>query len=50
MVAIPVARLTVTRGMMPLMLTLPLVIGYIWLCWAKTDGDWKWRWGPGDDR
>jgi hypothetical protein len=28
-----------------LALWVPLVLGFIWLCWAKTDGDWRWRWG-----
>ncbi len=18
---------------------------FIWLCWQKTDGEWRWRWG-----
>ncbi|MES2987481.1 MAG: hypothetical protein V4808_06225 [Pseudomonadota bacterium] len=26
-------------------LLVPLIFGFIWLCWAKTDGDWRWRWG-----
>ena len=20
-------------------------LGFVWLCWRKTDGDWRWRWG-----
>lgn len=23
----------------------PLIVGFVWLCWIKTDGDWRWRWG-----
>lgn len=23
----------------------PITVGFILLCHAKTDGDWKWRWG-----
>jgi hypothetical protein len=29
-------------------LLLPLVTGFLYLCWAKTDGDWRWRWGDTD--
>lgn len=28
-----------------LVLLVPLVLGFLWLCWAKTDGGWHWRWG-----
>lgn len=28
-------------------LLVPLVLGFIALCWAKTDGEWKWRSGTG---
>ncbi len=24
----------------------PLVLGFTLLCWLKTDGGWRWRWGP----
>ena len=27
-------------------LLVPLVAGFIYLCWIKTDGDWKWRRRP----
>ena len=43
--SLPIAMLAAQRGMAFLVLTVPLVVGYIYLCWAKTDGDWKWRWG-----
>ncbi|WP_448662194.1 hypothetical protein ACG3SL_16180 [Sphingomonas sp. CJ20] len=26
-------------------LFVPLIAGFLWLCWAKTDGEWRWRWG-----
>jgi hypothetical protein len=31
-----------------LALLAPLVLGFLWLCWAKTDGGWRWRWGDSD--
>ncbi|MFZ5748070.1 MAG: hypothetical protein ACOY45_10515 [Pseudomonadota bacterium] len=27
----------------------PLTLAYLWLVWTKTDGGWRWRWGPGRD-
>ncbi|MCW3846225.1 hypothetical protein OF829_03170 [Sphingomonas sp. LB-2] len=44
-VAVPVARLAATRGLLLLVLIVPLVIGFTRLSWAMTDGEWKWRWG-----
>lgn len=26
-------------------LLVPVVLGFIAICWAKTDGGWRWRWG-----
>ena len=46
--ALPVAWLAERRGMEFLILLVPMVAGFVYLCWAKTDGDWKWRWGPKD--
>lgn len=23
-------------------------LAFIWLCWAKTEGDWRWPWGQRD--
>jgi len=43
--ALPVARLAALRGPLHLALIVPLILGYIYLCWAKTDGAWRWRWG-----
>jgi len=20
-------------------------LAFVWLCWVKTDGEWRWRWG-----
>ncbi|HPE25287.1 hypothetical protein [Albidovulum sp.] len=25
-----------------------LTVGFVWLTKAKTDGDWRWRWGKED--
>jgi hypothetical protein len=33
------------RGPAYLALLAPPLAGFVWLCWAKTDGDWRWRWG-----
>ena len=44
-VAIPVARLSAERSPALLAMILPLIAGFVWLSWAKTDGEWKWRWG-----
>ena len=46
-VALPIARLAAARGSVFVTLIVPLIAGYIWLCWAKTDGEWKWRSGTG---
>ena len=27
----------------------PLVLSFTLLCWLKTDGGWRWRWGPDKD-
>ena len=24
-----------------------LTIAFVWVCWKKTDGEWRWRWGGG---
>jgi hypothetical protein len=47
-VSVPIAMLAANRGMAYLALTVPLIVGYVWLCWVRTDGDWRWRWGQGD--
>lgn len=31
-----------------LALLAPLVLGFLWLCWTRTDGGWRWRWGDPD--
>ncbi|HVJ02329.1 MAG TPA: hypothetical protein VM662_09115 [Sphingomonas sp.] len=36
------------RGPVWLVLLFPLLAGFIWLVWVKTDGDWSWRWGGRD--
>ncbi|MDF7775138.1 hypothetical protein P1X14_07760 [Sphingomonas sp. AOB5] len=32
-------------GMIRFALLVPLVLGFLLLCRAKTDGEWRWRWG-----
>ncbi|MCW3836626.1 hypothetical protein ACFQ1E_09610 [Sphingomonas canadensis] len=49
-IAIAVARLAEARGAALLVLLVPLIAGFIWLVHAKTDGAWRWRWGPGGGR
>jgi hypothetical protein len=43
--ALPVAMIAAERSMAYLLLEVPMVAGFIWLTWVKTDGEWKWRWG-----
>jgi hypothetical protein len=31
-----------------MVLLVPAVLGFLWLCWVKTDGGWHWRWGERD--
>ncbi len=26
-----------------------LTVVFIWIVWKKTDGSWRWRWGPDDE-
>jgi RES domain-containing protein len=26
-------------------LLIPVTIAFVWICHAKTDGEWRWRWG-----
>ncbi|MES2443148.1 MAG: hypothetical protein V4574_09985 [Pseudomonadota bacterium] len=44
----PITRLAARYGFAPLALMIPLLIGFVWLCHAKTDGAWRWRWGDRD--
>ena len=46
--ALPIARLAALSGPLYSALIVPLILGYIYLCWAKTDGAWRWRWGARD--
>ncbi|MBO9713061.1 hypothetical protein [Sphingomonas sp.] len=41
----PIGRLAEARGPQWLALLVPLLLAFAWLCWAKTDGEWRWRWG-----
>ncbi|UZK65776.1 hypothetical protein [Sphingomonas sp. M1-B02] len=40
-----IANLAEHRGAVYLWLLAPLLLGFLWLLWSKTDGDWQWRWG-----
>lgn len=41
-----VANAAEHRSQIWLVLLVPLILGFIYLTWAKTDGAWAWRWGP----
>ena len=43
-----IGNLAEHRGTVYAVLLLPLVVGFLYLCWAKTDGGWGWRWGNKD--
>lgn len=45
LLSLPIAWLAETRSMAWLALLAPLVIGFVWLSWTRTDGEWRWRWG-----
>ena len=47
-VAALIANLAEHRSPVWLWLLVPLLVGYIGLIWAKTDGGWQWRWGEWD--
>lgn len=47
-IAVPIANLAEHGRPAFLVLLVPLVLGFAWLCWAKTDGGWHWRWGDRD--
>ena len=46
--AVAIARLAELHSPVYLALIVPLILGFVWLVWAKTDGEWRWRWGPDD--
>lgn len=46
--SLPIAWLAAGTNMAWIALIVPLIIGFVWLCWAKTDGEWRWRWGDAD--
>jgi hypothetical protein len=48
LLVVPIARFAVSDNMVWLALAIPLVGGFTWLCHAKTDGEWRWRWGSDD--
>ena len=37
-------------GDVTIWLTLMVVVtlAFVWLCWVKTDGQWRWRWGQSE--
>jgi len=47
LVAGGIAKLT-QRSALYQLLFVPLFAGALWLCWSKTDGGWRWRWGDRD--
>ncbi|AQR74026.1 hypothetical protein [Sphingomonas sp. LM7] len=42
-----IAKLT-DRSALYQLFFIPLFGGALWLCWHKTEGDWRWRWGDKD--
>lgn len=46
--AVAIAWLAQTIHMALLALLLPLTIGFVMFAASKTDGGWRWRWGPKD--
>jgi hypothetical protein len=40
-----IAKVAEHRSALYQLLFVPLFAGALWLCWLKTDGGWKWRWG-----
>jgi len=46
--AVPIAMLAENRGRVYLALLAPLILGFVWLAWTRTDGEWRWRWGFDD--
>ncbi len=42
---IAIAKLAEARTRLWLVLLIPLVLGYVALAWARTDGAWRFRWG-----
>ena len=43
-----IARLAEHRSALYHLLFIPLFGGFLWACWLKTDGGWRWRWGEKD--
>ncbi|RYE02017.1 MAG: hypothetical protein EOP61_09625 [Sphingomonadales bacterium] len=48
LLALLIAGIAQQRSPAWLALLAPLTIGFVGLCWAKTDGGWRWRWGAED--
>ena len=40
-----IANVAQHRSTIYAVLLAPLVVGFLYLCWVKTDGEWRWRWG-----
>ncbi|OAN65660.1 hypothetical protein [Sphingomonas sp. TDK1] len=38
-----ILHLAMPRHPLFLALLAPLALGLVWISWAKTDGDWRWR-------
>ena len=43
--AAAVGNLAAHRSPVWTALLVPVVGGFIWLSWVKTDGEWRWHWG-----
>ncbi|WP_066800333.1 hypothetical protein [Sphingomonas soli] len=47
--AVVIAMLAEHRSDIWIILLIPLILGFIGLSRAKTDGGWRWRWGYGEN-
>lgn len=42
---VPLAMLAATRPVAGFAGIAALTIPFVWICWRKTEGGWRWRWG-----
>jgi hypothetical protein len=47
--AFAIGSLAEHRGAALAVLLVPLLVGFLWPSWQKTDGDWHWGWGRDGD-
>ena len=45
LVSLPIAFIAAQRNLTYLVLLVPVLAIFMWVCRIKTDGDWKWRSG-----